>query len=560
VELRTVRVTTAAQAAARDAAAIAAGTDSFTLMLQAGTVATAELVRVFSDRLARGVDVLVGSGNNGGDGYVVAAQLARLGVSVRVLMAAPPRTADAARAAALARTWLPVHACAALDHDVPLDAAARGVVVDALLGTGASGALRGAIATGAAYCRAAAKGGVPVIALDVPTGVNATSGVMQAEHVRADLTVTFGTCKSGLLAARGACGRLVVADIGLGGHASLADEAAVLADVAVLRTMVPPIAWDAHKGTRGRVLVIGGAEGMAGAVQFVARGALASGAGLVRAVVHAESARALQAAAPAVVCAHAEGLDELVQQWAHVVVLGPGLGRDDAGRAMMERVLTACRHRDALPTVSTVRVRGSLAVGASARRPPALVLDADALMLLASPTGLSALRDLGQRMPVLLTPHAGEFAALAEACGGSFSAVQRDPVARAAAAVAVAQATACTVLLKGAPTVCAAADGTVWYVPRGSATLATGGTGDVLAGVLGAVVASSCGDEEHGMPLVAHAALGAWVHGVAGERAGHARGTTIDDVVHALRDAWLQLQAPGSHAPGVLAVVPSAGP
>lgn len=553
-------MTTAVQAAARDAAAIAAGTDSFTLMLQAGTVAAAELVRVASDRLARGVDVLVGAGNNGGDGYVVAAQLARLGVSVRVLLAASPRTTDAVRADALARTLLPAHAFRTLDRDVPPGASTRGVVVDALLGTGATGALRGAVAIGAAYCRAASAGGVPVIALDVPTGVDATSGSMQAEHVRADLTVTFGTCKTGLLAARGACGRVVVADIGLGAHATLADQAALLADASVLRAIVPTIAWNAHKGTRGRVLVVGGAAGMAGAVQFVARGALASGAGLVRAVVHDDSARALQAATPAVVCAHLDGLDDLVRTWAQAVVLGPGLGRDDDARKLVLRVLAACRRSEAFQVVTTVRASASLAVGASARRPPTLVLDADALMLLATPTGITRLHELGRRTAVLLTPHAGEFAVLADACGVPFSPLLRDPVARATAALGVAQATACTVLLKGAPTVCAAPNGVVWYVPRGSATLATGGTGDVLAGVLGAVFASARSGDALDTPAVAHAALGAWVHGVAGELAGDARGASIDDVVHALGDAWSQLRPALPLAPGVLAEVPSAGP
>ncbi len=560
MELRTVRVTTAAQAAARDAAAIAAGTDSFALMLRAGTVAAAEIVRGASDRLARGVDVLVGSGNNGGDGYVVAAQLARLGVSVRVLAAASPRTGDAIRADALVRSMLPASSITELAHDVPLGASTRGVVVDALLGTGASGALRGAVATGAAYCRAASTAGVPVIALDVPTGVDATSGSMQAEHVRADVTVTFGTCKSGLLAARAACGRIVVAEIGLGAHATLGDGAALLADVGVLRAIVPPIAWNAHKGTRGRVLVVGGAEGMAGAVQFVARGALGSGAGLVRAVVHADSARALQAATPAVVCAHPDGLDDLVRTWAQAVVLGPGLGRDDRARTTVERVLAACRSSDAFQVLTTVRTSASLAVGASARRPPTLVLDADALMLLATPTGIATLHALGSRTAVVLTPHAGEFAVLADACGVPFSPLLRDPVARAAAAAGVAQATACTVLLKGAPTVCASPEGVVWYVPRGSATLATGGTGDVLAGVLGAVFASARGGEALDTPPVAHAALGAWVHGVAGECAGSARGTTIDAVVRALGDAWAQLRRAIPLAPGVLAEVPSAEP
>jgi hydroxyethylthiazole kinase-like uncharacterized protein yjeF len=564
-----VRVTTAAQAAARDGAAIAAGTDSFALMLQAGTVAAAEVVRRAPERLALGVDVLVGAGNNGGDGYVVAAQLARVGVPVRVLMAAPPRTPDAQRAQALARRLLPPDALAALDEQAVREAPCRGVVVDALLGTGASGPLRGAVATGAAGCRAAQAAGVPVFALDVPTGVDATNGDRQDGHVRAHHTITFGSCKSGLLAARDACGRIVVADIGLGTYAALADGAALLADADVLRHAVPAIVWDAHKGTRGRVLVVGGDDGMAGAVHLVARGALGSGAGLLRAVVHAASARALQASVPAAVCAPAEAMEMLVGAWAHAVVLGPGLGRTDAARATVERVLAACRRAASTPPAPMSA--------------PALVLDADALPLLASSSGVAALRALAQRTAVLLTPHAGECALLAHACGVPFSAHWRDPAARLAAAQGVAQATGCTVLLKGAPTVCASPSGVVWCVPRGSAALATGGTGDVLSGVLAALLASAIADpasvgdptamlatelsphavsraEAHGRSVVTYAALGAWVHGVAGERAlgtGGVRGTTVDHVVRALRGAWAQLYAPVLHAPGVLAEVPS---
>ncbi len=560
MEFGAARVTTAREAAARDAAAIAAGTDGFSLMLQAGTVAAAEIVRTVPDRLAHGVDVLVGSGNNGGDGYVVAAQLARLGVAVRVFVAAPPRTPDAQRAERLARAHLPADAFRTLADDVPV--ARGGSVVDALLGTGATGALRGSVATGAAMARAAHARGVPVFALDVPTGVDATTGAVADGHVHAHHTITFGTCKAGLLAARDVCGRIVIADIGLGSHVELADRAGLLADAAALRTVVPPIAWDAHKGTRGRVLVVGGAQGMAGAAQFAARGALTSGAGLVRAVVHADSARAFQAALPAVVCAPLDALEELVHTWAHAVVLGPGLGRDAGARAVVDRVLAACRSSDAWHVLTTVRgARGSLAVGASARRAPALVLDADALVLLGTPTGIAALRDLGARTPVVLTPHAGEFAALAAACDVSSSPLQRDPVARADAARAVATATACTVLLKGTPTICAAPDGAAWFVPRGSAALATGGTGDVLAGVLGAVFASARDARAGDITPVAHAALAAWVHGVAGECAdatGLVRGTTVDDVVSALRVAWAQVLAPRALAPGVLAELPSA--
>jgi len=279
----------------------------------------------------------------------------------------------------------------------------------------------------------------------------------------------------------------------------------------------------------------------------------------VRAVVHAASAQATQTNVPAVVCAPASSIDELVHSWAHAVVLGPGLGRDEEARATMARVLAACRRASELRVVTTVRARGSVAVGASARRPPALVLDADALMLLSSPSGVDTLRALGERSAVLLTPHAGECAVLADACGVAFDPQWRDPTARAAAARGMARATGCTVLLKGAPTVCASPEGAVWFVPRGSAALATGGTGDVLAGVLAAILASAHGADAPDTPVVAHAALGAWVHGVAGECVSGprvVRGTTVDDVVHALGAAWAQLAAPVPLAPGVLAEVP----
>jgi NAD(P)H-hydrate epimerase len=132
--------------------------------------------------------------------------------------------------------------------------------------------------------------------------MDATTGARTEGAVRADVTITFGTMKHGLLAARDACGRVVVADIGLGAHAALDDEAALLTDAEVVRHVVPPVAWNAHKGTRGRVCIVGGTAGMAGAVQLAARGALASGAGLVRAMVHSLSAAALQSSVPAVVC------------------------------------------------------------------------------------------------------------------------------------------------------------------------------------------------------------------------------------------------------------------
>jgi NAD(P)H-hydrate epimerase len=539
-----VCVTSAAQAAARDAAAIAAGTDSFALMCAAGTVAAAEIVRVAGNRFAHGVRVHCGPGNNGGDGYVVAAQLARLGARVTVHAALPPRSPDAQRAERLARRHLPA---GAFTTSVPADAQG-GVVIDALLGTGATGPLRGAIADGAAAVQAARAHGACVVALDVPSGVDATTGARADGHVVAQHTVTFGTLKAGLLAARDVCGRITVADIGLGASTALDDDAARLATPDALAACVPPIAWDAHKGTRGRVLVVGGATGMAGAVQFVARGALASGAGLVRALVSSESARALQAAVPAVVCVHADGaphdaLPDETFAWPHAIVLGPGLGRDPSAMG---------RTFEALRTVLAL-------AGGDASRTPALVLDADALVVCANDDGLAALAACARVTPVVLTPHAGEAVRLAAACGLPFDAGAREPLVRLAAARAIAARTRCHVLLKGAPTLCVAPDGEAWVVPRGGPSLATGGTGDVLAGVLGALLATAAATGA-GVAPVRLAALGAWVHGVAGEqpvRAAGARGATVEQVIAALGDAWVAVAAPAARPPGVLATLPA---
>ena len=620
-----VRVTSAAEAASIDAAAIAGGIAGFTLMAAAGTRAVERLCALACDtRLARGVHVFVGAGNNGGDGWIVAAQLVRLGVRVHVHVAGPPRTTDSQRAAAIARQLLPSHAVSPVDghvHErtfgrVPGRDGPPGVVVDALLGTGATGPLRGAIADAAATIARARAAGALVLALDVPSGVDATTGAAVDGHVVADATVTFGTLKQGLLAARSACGRLWVVDIGLearvrdvptgdalpvdapaegtrddeigavvgpavgraaaggpavggptvGGAAvgALAEgaPAALLAEPQLLRTWRPRVPWDAHKGVRGRLLVVGGARGMAGAVQFVAQGALHSGVGLVHAAVDDASVAAVQAGAPAVVCVPVGTPIERAIDWAHAVVLGPGLGRSDAARRLVEQVLTHVGAATDWRADATARAHGSQATAFSAREAPALLVDADAVRLLADADGVAALRTGAASAPVVLTPHAAECAALAEACGVPFVASARDVAARLAAARAIAAACGAHLLLKGAPTLCVAPDGTAWFVPRGGPTLATGGTGDVLAGVLGAVLASAraVGRLSPREP-VGYAALAAWVHGVAGEHVAATqgvRGGTVMDVAHALGAAWAALDDEQRQpvAPGVLAELP----
>lgn len=488
-----VRVVTAAQAAERDARAIAAGTPSRALMQAAGRHAAAELLRHAGERARAGVDIYIGGGNNGGDAWVVAATLAAAGISLRVHEVEPPRTDDARAEQAAA---LPVLQGAAAPSGQP------GVVVDGLLGTGARGAPRGDIARACADIDAARAGGATVVALDVPSGLDATTGAHEGAP-RADLTVTFGTIKRGHLTARGWCGAIVVVDIGLGAHAELDDGAPVLADADFVRSVVPRISAEAHKGARRKVAIVGGARGMAGAVILAGRAALHSGVGLVKLVVAPDSLDLVQRSVPAALAA-AWPTDDAeaaaIGAWADVVLVGPGLGRGAHVRQLVERC-----------------VRGATGP---------VVIDADALNAYeGEPAAFAAL--IGSRR-ALITPHPLEFARLSGEDAASVNA------RRFEVAGALARATGAAVLLKGVPTVVAAPDGRAIVSASGTPVLGQGGSGDVLAG-MAATLLAQCGD-----PLHAGAAA-AWVHGRAAELAapdGAIRGVTLDDVLAALREAW----------------------
>ena len=281
-----VRVVTGEGAAARDAAAISAGVSSRALMQQAGAAAAEVMVRRLGDTLGGGVLVMTGPGNNGGDGWVVAGQLAERGIPVRVHEAIESRTGDAfqMRSAAIDRVTLGAGDGTEM------------VVVDALLGTGAKGAPSRALADAVGLIRQRRAAGAVVVALDIPTGVDATSGAGKLA-VNADLTISFGTVKRGHLLARGECGAIVVVDIGLGTHVELADGAPALVDESWVAKFVPAIDPDAHKGTRKRVIIVGGARGMAGAVILASRAASRSGIGMVRALVEEPSFVPVQASA-----------------------------------------------------------------------------------------------------------------------------------------------------------------------------------------------------------------------------------------------------------------------
>jgi ADP-dependent NAD(P)H-hydrate dehydratase / NAD(P)H-hydrate epimerase len=524
-----VRVVSASQAAELDAGAMANGVPSRALMQAAGRSAAALLLERFPLESARGVAIYAGPGNNGGDAWVVAGELARRGVRVRVAEIAEPRTPDAIAARETAR----VH----LDRTSPIHT--EGVIVDGLLGTGATGAPRGAIAEAIERIAiqrapdASGARGVPpdgslvrVVALDVPSGVDATTGATPGAFVRADLTVTFGSLKRGLLVNREATGTLVVTDIGLGAASARFAQAPLLVDAAMVRSHVPRIGASAHKGIRKRLAIVGGALGMAGAPVLAARAAMRSGIGMVKLCVARESMGAVQSAEPgAMAVTWPESEDERAELlgWAHALLIGPGIGATPRARVLVGELLSAWSGP--------------------------VVLDADALTMFAGePAALGALFAASRRTrasPAVITPHVVEFARLAGLSAEEVEARRFDLAGELARTINA------TVLLKGVPTVIS--DGATTLVSAtGTPVLATAGSGDVLGGIVATLVAQT-GD------ALESAATGAWVHGRAAEIAAGAqvRGITLADVLDSLRTTWrIDDVAPG---PPTLAELPMAG-
>ena len=505
-DLPVIPVLTAAEAAAWDERArVQAAIPSRVLMESAGRAAAGVIAARFRDGLARGVLVLAGPGNNGGDGWVVARALHATGVRVLAVEAPKERSPDCDANRALALR----DGVAALEPSDPWPAV--GLIVDALLGTGASDAPRGPIAE---LARRAADHGPPIAAIDGPTGLDLTAGTAHGP-IRAALTVTFGGLRRGHLLAREWVGTVVVVDIGF--PAPEPTWPRFVTDAWASRVL-PAFSAAMHKGDRGRVLVIGGDVGMAGAAMHVARAAFACGAGLVKLALAEASIRAAQANLPdalTVTTALGPGVEPDLAEaiaWADAIVVGPGLGRGDARNAFVRAVL----ERAAKPTV----------------------LDADALHV-------PELWRVGAA-PRVLTPHAGEFAAqfpdLADLA-------RRDPFGAPAAALAATAVPSppTAILLKGVPTVIASSEGTR-VVGAGNPALATGGTGDLLAGTIAAWLA-------RGVPLLDAAALGAHVMGRAADSVATERGVRVtrpEDIAAAYPALWRAWARPAPPEPPVL--------
>jgi ADP-dependent NAD(P)H-hydrate dehydratase / NAD(P)H-hydrate epimerase len=467
-------VYTAAQVRELDRLAIEEhGVPSYELMQRAAAAALAALRSHWP--AARHVLVVCGAGNNAGDGYVLARLATSAGLSTRVLalVAEDQLKGDAALAARDCRAaGVPVDS---FDPAAGLGAPTADLVVDALLGTGLDRPLEGDFAAAVEGLNAYRR---PILALDVPSGLHADTGLPLGVAVRADVTVTFVGLKQGLFlgAASDYCGQLEFADLGLpaglrsGLRAPL--ERLTAED---LHRALPRRPRSQHKGSSGRLVLIGGAPGMAGAIRLAAEAALRTGAGLVYVATHPASMPIVMAGRPEIMCRPIDTLSDLepLLAGADAIVAGPGLGRTQWAASLWQRALAS---------------------------PLPLVADADALNLLADAPAA--------RNDWILTPHPGEASRL---LGISVAEVQRD---RRLAVRTLAERYHALAVLKGAGSLVASPGGEspVSVCDHGNPGMATGGMGDVLSGVLGALLAQTRD------PAVS-ARAGVLLHALAGDAA-----------------------------------------
>lgn len=438
------------------------------LMERAGRAA-AEIAR---QMLGTGQRVLVaaGPGNNGGDGFVLARHLRQWWYAVTVVFTGEPDRLSADAAAAL-QQWRA--AGGTFQSEWPADPSSFDLVVDGLFGIGLERPVEGRHAALVTRINAAR---LPVLALDIPSGLHADSGRVLGTAVRATRTATFLALKPGLLTLDGPdhAGAVDVCDLGLDAR-SLVPTPGHLIDGGVVSASLTRRRRNTHKGTYGNVAVVGGAAGMTGAALLAGRAALRCGAGRVFVGVHAADAPLLDPAQPELMLRQAT--DVVHMEDLSVTVLGPGLGQSVTAAELTEQCL---------------------------RREVPLVIDADALNLVAARPPLADLL-VQRRAASILTPHPAEAARL---LGCATANVQSD---RVAAAVAIAQRYRAAVVLKGAGSICASPDGR-WFVnTSGNPGMASAGMGDTLAGIVGALLAQGAA----ALPALLSAVH---VHGLAADR------------------------------------------
>lgn len=553
-----MKVVTAKEMRSLEEAAAATGVTQAEMMERAG-LAVAQAIDEAG--LAAGMHILalIGPGNNGGDGLVAARALRELGARVTCYIWKRDTAGDANYARAVEAGVEVVRqsddeGLARFQELLPQSQ----VLIDALLGTGASGAPRGDLAEllsaldeGLALLQPAVEplrrldraGDVyrqrpQIVAVDLPSGLNADTGEADALAPRADMTVTFGFPKPGHFCFPGAdlVGTLLVADIGIP-EALAADVTLEVADQAMVRPLLPARPPDSNKGTFGKVIVVGGSINYTGAPYMAAMGAARVGAGLVTLAVPQPLYPSLAARAAETTfvllpsdmgALTPDALKVLGEALAgyKALLLGPGLGREKATVEFVRELLglRAAGRRADLGFLAREAVQE-----AQSFELPATVVDAD---------GLNALAETPQwwertEARLVLTPHPGELARLRAT---TVEAIQAD---RVTAAREAAAAWGQTVVLKGAFTVVASADGRATILPFANPALASAGTGDVLAGAIAGFLAQ-------GLPPESAAVVGAYVHGLAGELVREAigdAGALATDLLPLLPEAIQQLQA-----------------
>lgn len=480
---------TTAEMARADALAVAGGIPSYALMVAAGRA-----VALAAEALVPDGPILVvaGPGNNGGDGFVAASELVRLGRQVRIVLVGQREAlrGDVARAAT---EW----SGEVLAGDVGATGR-QALIIDALFGAGLDREVQG---EARAAIDAMNDAGAPILAVDLPSGVNGTTGAVMGVAVRATETVTFFRRKPAhlLLPGRPLCGRVRVVDIGIPTSVLHEIQPATFENEPQLwRSAFPVPRIDGHKYARGHAVVVSGGVSATGAARLAARGALRAGAGLVT-VATPRDALAVNAAALTAVMVRAvdtaTGLAAMLSDARlNACVIGPGAGVGSETRAMVLAALDGER---------------------------AVVLDADALTSFAEqPDALfSAIKNRPDRA-VVLTPHDGEYARLFKLISANY-----DPKSKLEKVRLAAVESGAVVLLKGPDTTVAAPDGRAAVAANAPPWVATAGAGDVLSGIIAALLA------QHVSPYAA-ACMGAWVHGDAAARFGP--GLIAEDLPEAL--------------------------
>ena len=479
---------TTAEMAEVDRQTINSGVPGIDLMERAGRAVAARVAA----RTPQQVVIVAGPGNNGGDGFVAARLLAEQNIRVKVLFVGE-RTRLKGDAAAAAQRWTGTTAPAS-----PEAIGRPDVLIDALFGAGLDRPVEG---LAAGMIEAMNSSRIPIIAVDLPSGVNGTTGMAMGIAVQAQETVTFFRRKPGhlLLPGRLHCGDIHVADIGIKDEVLARIQPTIFAnDPPLWRHCFPIPRLDGHKYDRGHAIVVSGGLSSTGAARLAARGALRAGAGLVT-IASPRDALAVNATANLAVMVRAvDGAEELTKFLAdrrfNAVVLGPGLGVGEQTRALVRVALSGDR---------------------------AVVLDADALTSFADdPERLFGALRARKSSPTILTPHGGEFARLFGHLVKESHSLEKLDQVRGAAQVANA-----IVVLKGPDTIIAEPGKRTAINANAPPYLATAGTGDVLAGIIAGLLAQ-------GMPGFDAAAAGVWLHGEAGNQVGP--GLISEDLPEAL--------------------------